>query len=173
MPHDDVVARARAGDAQAFALLYDAHAGRVHALCLRLSGDAREARELTQDVFVRVWEKLPTFRGESALGSWIHRTAVNTVLERQRADRRRGARVEARADPEALPAASSPAPVDERLDLDAALARLSPAARTVFVLHALEGYSFAEIGALTGVGEATLRSRLHRARTQLIAALRL
>ena len=173
MPDDDdnVVARARAGDARAFALLYEAHAARVHTLCLRLSGDAREARELTQDVFVRVWEKLPLFRGESALGTWIHRTAVNTVLERQRADRRRVARVEGRADLEALHPASRPAPVDERLDLDAALTRLSPAARTVFVLHALEGYSFADISALTGAPEATLRSRLHRARADLVKAL--
>lgn len=168
---DDVVARARAGDADAFAAVYAAHAPRVHALCLRLSGDAREAGELTQDVFVRVWEKLPLFRGESALGTWIHRTAVNTVLERQRADRRRVARVDGRADLDALGAARRPEPLDERLDLDAALARLAPAARTAFVLHEMEGYAFAEIAELTGVGEGTLRSHLHRARRQLVALL--
>jgi RNA polymerase sigma-70 factor (ECF subfamily) len=171
-PVTDDVARARDGDAAAFARLYAAHAGRVHALCLRLSRDAEEARELTQDTFVRVWEKLPLFRGESTLGTWIHRTAVNVVLERRRSERRRLARVEARADLDALPTAFRRAPVDERMDLDAALARLSLAARTVFVLHEMEGYGFAEIAELTGTGEATLRSQLHRARRQLLALLR-
>jgi RNA polymerase sigma-70 factor (ECF subfamily) len=170
---DDVVSRARAGDAEAFASVYREHVGRVHALCLRLCGDAREAQELTQDVFVRVWEKLPLFRGESALGTWIHRVAVNAALERQRADRRRVARVEPRADLDALRPALRAVPIDERLDLDAALARLPAAARTVFVLREMEGYGFAEIADLTGVGEATLRSQLHRAREQLVRLLRL
>ena len=170
-PPEETLARARAGDAEAFGRLYQAHAGQVYALCLRLTADHAEAAEAMQDAFVRVWQKLPAFRGDSALGTWIHRIAVNTVLERRRADGRRTARVESTASVEELHPAARPELVDERLDLDAALARLSSSARTVFVLHAMEGYAFREIAELTGATEVALRSQLHRARRQLLELL--
>jgi RNA polymerase sigma-70 factor (ECF subfamily) len=166
--------RARRGDPAAFEALYRAHVGRVYALCLRLSGDARDAEELTQDVFVRAWESLPTFRGDSAVGSWLHRIAVNVVLEGARRDRRRRARVEVRSD-DALAriGAHAPAPSPEdRIDLEAAVAALPPAVRAAFVLHDVEGYRHDEIARLTGRAAGTLRAQLHRARKLLLEALR-
>ena len=173
-PHPDDVERARRGDPAAFEALYRAHVGRVYALCLRMSGDAREAEELTQDVFVRAWEKLPLFRGESAVATWLHRLAVNVVLEGARRDRRRLARVDVRADHrlERLGAAAPGATPEERLTLEAAVAALPPAARAVFVLHDIEGYKHDEIARLTGRAAGTLRAQLHRARKLLLEALR-
>src|SRR5262245_42547718 len=85
--------RARAGDLDAFEVIYRENAPRVFALCLRMSADRQRAQELTQDVFVRAWEALPSFRGDAALTSWLHRIAVNVVLMDARANRRRVARV--------------------------------------------------------------------------------
>lgn len=151
-----------------FADLYREHVGRVYALCLRMAGDPVEATELTQDVFVRAWERLGTFRGDSTAGTWLHRLAVNVVLERLRADRRRLARVEPAGD--LLDECASPAARDavlERIDLDAALPRLAEGARVVFVLHDVEGYSHDEIARLTGLAPGTIRTQLHRARRHL------
>ena len=156
-----------------FADLYREHVGRVYALCLRMSGDATEATDLTQDVFVRAWERLASFRGDSAIGTWLHRLAVNVVLERLRADRRRLARVEPAShllDDCTWPAA--PDAVLDRIDLDAALPRLAEGARVVFVLHDVEGYDHGEIARLTGLAPGTIRTQLHRARRRLAQLLR-
>lgn len=151
-----------------FAGLYREHVGRVYALCLRMAGDPAEATELTQDVFVRAWERLASFRGESAVGTWLHRLAVNVVLERLRADHRRLARVEPASDwLDDCAASSPPDAVLERIDLDAALPRLAEGARVVFVLHDVEGYGHDEIARLTGLAPGTVRTQLHRARKHL------
>ena len=156
-----------------FAGLYREHVGRVYALCLRMAGDPAEAAELTQDVFVRAWERLASFRGESAIGTWLHRLAVNVVLERLRADHRRLARVEPASDwLDGSGAASPPDAVLDRIDLDAALPRLAEGARVVFVLHDVEGYDHAEIARLTGLAPGTIRTQLHRARRHLARMLR-
>ena len=173
-----------ADDAEAFRRLYDAHAGRVYALALRLLVDRAEAEEATQDAFVRVWERLASFRGESALGTWIHRLALRVVLGRQRTAGRRDARVRLSSDfapPAArardvaetldVLASARPEPVDERLDLDTALARLPAALRTAFVLREVEGYAYAEIAALTRSSEVAVRSQVSRARRALAAFL--
>ena len=168
---------AGARDPDAFEAVYREHVGRVHALCLRMTGDAREAEELTQDVFVRAWERLPSFRGESALGTWLHRLAVNVVLETARGTRRRERRVEPTSDLAALAPASEAAGAapDERIaldmDLERAIAGLPQAVRTVFVLHDIEGYRHDEIARLTGGAVGTMRSQLHRARRLLMEAL--
>ncbi len=88
----DLIHRAQQGDRTAFEALYRAHAGRVYALCLRLTADRALAEERTQDAFVRAWERLATFRGESAFSSWLHRLTVNEVLLGRRAERRRATR---------------------------------------------------------------------------------
>jgi RNA polymerase sigma-70 factor (ECF subfamily) len=157
-----------------FEPFYRAHVRRVHALCLRMCGDRRRAEELTQDVFVRAWERRATFRGASLVATWLHRLAVNVVLAGARADRRRQARVETSAAPETLSAAwvdGRAAAAGERLDLERAIAALPPGARTAFVLHDVEGYTHEEIARLTGVAPATVRSQLHRARRLLMEAL--
>jgi RNA polymerase sigma-70 factor, ECF subfamily len=164
---DADVEAARAGNAAAFERLYRAHVGRVFALCLRLCGDEARAEELTQDVFVRAWERLETFRGESTFGTWLHRVAVNTAMADRRAGGRREARVAIVEDPAALErAADGPGP-GERMDLEEAVALLPPAARTVFVMHDVEGYAHREIAELTGRAEGTCKALLHRARTLL------
>src|SRR5213592_4379256 len=98
----DLVRRAQQGDQAAFQSLYREHVGRVYALCLRLTADAAEAEELTQDAFVRAWERLATFRGESAFSSWLYRLTVNVVFMSRRAARRRARRVVTTDDPAAV-----------------------------------------------------------------------
>lgn len=158
---------AQAGSVAAFERLYREHSGQVFALCLRLSGDRAQAEELTQDVFVRAWEKLGSFRGESAFSTWLHRLATNEVLGRRRADGRRGARVMIVEDLTVFEAARATVPEGMRLDLEAAMATLPQATRTVFVMHDVEGYTHQEIADLTGRAEGTCKTLLHRARKML------
>jgi RNA polymerase sigma-70 factor (ECF subfamily) len=167
----DPVRLAQQGDQAAFAQLYAAHAGRVYALCLRLAGDAVEARRLTQDVFVRAWERLRLFRGDSAFSSWLHRLAVNVVLADRRAALRRLRRVVTATDAPVHDGAARQEWSPERLDLERAIAELPPGARAVFVLHEIEGYAHEEIAALTGIAVGTSKAQLHRARRLLREAL--
>ena len=165
-----VVRRAQAGDQEAFGDLYRAHAGRVYALCLRLEADAARAEELTQDVFVRAWERLASYRGESAFGTWLYRLAVNVVLGDRRSAWRRTKRVMVTGDPAAFEGATE-APQGRNLDLEQAIAALPPGARTVFVLHDVEGYTHDEIASLSGIAEGTSKAQLFRARRLLREAL--
>jgi RNA polymerase sigma-70 factor (ECF subfamily) len=175
-PKESAVSRAQRGDVDAFGELYREHAGRVFALCVRMSGDRIHARELMQDVFVRAWERLRSFRGDASFGSWLHRLAVNVVLTDVRSGRRREARVALAEDlaavergrPAGAVGAADPATA---IDLERAIAALPPGARSAFVLHDVEGFSHAEIAELTGLAEGTIRAQLHRARKLLMEAL--
>jgi RNA polymerase sigma-70 factor (ECF subfamily) len=161
----DYVADAAAGDVRAFEHLYRTHLPRVHSLVRRMTG-GRDTDELTQDVFVRVWQKLGTFRGDSAFGTWLHRLAVNVALMAHRGEARRLRRVEATESIE-----DAPVPAREAwgtdIDLERAIAALPAGARTVFVLHDVEGYQHEEIAALTGTAVGTSRAQLFRARRLL------
>ena len=161
------VERAQRGDPAAFEALYRAHAGRVHALCLRMTGDPSRAADLTQDVFVRVWQKLGSFRGESAFTTWLQRLTVNHVLNELKSQSRRNARVFGTDDLASFDRGASDAPVETRLVLDAAIARLPKGARLAFVLHDVEGYKHREIAEMTGSAEGTVKAQLHRARKLL------
>ena len=165
--------RARAGDLDAFEALYRATAPRVFALCLRMTADRQRAQELTQDVFVRAWEALPSFRGDAAFTSWLHRIAVNVVLMGARAERRRVSRVALAEDLEGEVGDGFAPPIDveQGIDLERAIAKLPPGARRVFILHDIEGYRHEEIARLTGTAQGTLRAQLHRARKLLMEAL--
>jgi len=163
----DPIARAREGDETAFQELYRAHVGRVYALCLRLAGDRRDAEELTQDVFVRAWERLATFRGESAFGTWLHRLAVNTFLMERRGRIRRERRVMPSDDPAALERPTAAPPAGLRLDLERAIGRLPKGAREVFLLYDVEGYTHEEIGGMLGIAAGTSKAQLFRARRLL------
>ena len=171
---DDDIARAQRGDIDAFERLYRTHVGRVNALCIRLTG-GQDAEELLQDAFVRIWEKLPSFRGESALGSWMHRVTVNVYLVSRRSDLRREARVVTSDEPESLGVDAIRGFVtddpDARIDLERAIARLPAGARAAFVLHDIEGYLHEEIAEMQGIAAATVRVQLHRARKLLIEVL--
>jgi RNA polymerase sigma-70 factor (ECF subfamily) len=167
----DAVRLAQSGDQGAFEQIYRENAGRVYALCLRLTGDPVQAQDLTQDVFVRAWEKLPSFRGESAFSSWLHRLAVNVVLSGRRADFRRENRVALAEDLDAVGAAALGPPPGVALDLERAIAALPPGARAVFVLHDIEGYEHQEIAGMTGIAAGTSKAHLFRARRLLREAM--
>jgi RNA polymerase sigma-70 factor (ECF subfamily) len=167
----DPVSLAQQGDHDAFGQLYRMHVGRVYALCLRLAGDEVMARILTQDVFVRAWERLGTFRGESAFASWLHRLAVNVVLADRRAAGRRERRVVSASDAPVHDGVTGGDWTPERLDLEQAIAALPPGARAVFVLYDIEGYSHDEIATFTGIAPGTSKAQLHRARRLLREAL--
>lgn len=167
---DDVVRRARQGDVDAFESLYRAHSPAIFVLCRRMTRDDGEARELVQDAFVRAWERLPGFRGESSIATWLHRLAVNVVLGRMRADRRRDFALLS----DDLPASRGAGSVhgaEDRIDLDAAIGRLPSGARTVLVLHDVCGYSHDEIAEMTGIAAGTARAQLWRARRALLTML--
>lgn len=171
----DLVDRARQRDSAAFASLYRIHVGRVHALCLRLTSDARLAEELTQQAFIAAWQKLPLFRGESAFGTWLHRLTANTVFMALRSRARLTARVLFTDDLAAVETPSSAPPAARpglRLDLEAAIATLPPQARAVFVLYDVEGWRHDEIAAQLGIAPGTSKAQLHRARQLLQEALR-
>jgi RNA polymerase sigma-70 factor (ECF subfamily) len=164
----DNIRRAQAGDVDAFEILYREHSGRIFALCLRLkAGDSSDATELMQDVFVRAWRRLGTFRGECAFSSWLHRLAINTMLENARGDRRREARVLAIDDTSRLPGAARNSGVDLRMEMEEAVASLPKGARLAFVLHDVEGYQHQEIAQQLGVSVGTVKAQLHRARRLL------
>src|SRR5260221_124410 len=167
----DLIHRAQRGDRAAFEALYRAHAGRVYALCLRLTADRAQAEERTQDAFIRAWERLATFRGESAFSSWLYRLTVNEVLLGRRSERRREQRIVTTPDPAALERRPDAEPASGALDLERAVAALPPGAREVFVLHDLEGYRHEEIAALAGIAVGTSKAQLFRARRLLREAL--
>ncbi|HEV7836518.1 MAG TPA: sigma-70 family RNA polymerase sigma factor [Gemmatimonadaceae bacterium] len=164
----DLIRRAQSGDLNAFELLYREYAGRVYALCLRLkAGDTTEATELMQDVFIKAWRRLETFRGECAFSSWLHRLAVNTMLENARGDSRRIARVLPMDDTSRLAGAARSSGIDLKMDMENAIASLPKGARLAFVLHDVEGYQHQEIADQLGVSVGTIKAQLHRARRLL------
>jgi RNA polymerase sigma-70 factor (ECF subfamily) len=163
------VTLAQGGDGRAFERLYRRHATRVHSLVRRMVPDD-DAEELTQDVFVRAWQKLGTFRGDAAFGTWLHRLAVNLMLERRHQLGTRRKRYEDDDATLALVPARRDTP-EAAMDLEGAMTRLPDGAREVFVLHDVEGYRHEEIAEMLGIAAGTSKSQLHRARMALRAHL--
>jgi RNA polymerase sigma-70 factor (ECF subfamily) len=124
-----------------------------------------------QDVFVRVWQQLGSFRGESAFSTWLHRLTVNEVLQARRSTGRRENRVRLAKDDEELEQVAGRHDAAPSPDLAAAIARLPEGARAVFVLHDVEGYQHDEIGGMLGIAEGTSKAQLFRARRLLREAL--
>jgi RNA polymerase sigma-70 factor (ECF subfamily) len=168
---DALVERAQAGDRAAFDGLYACCVGRVYAVCLRLSGDRSDAERLTQDTFVRAWRSLRSFRGESRFTSWLHRMAVNEVLQDRRSKTRRELRVRPASDEELARAAQRDGSPGLRIDLERAIAELPEGARQVLVLYEIEGYPQEEIGRMLGIATGTVKAQLHRAKRLLRARL--
>ena len=132
-----------------------------------MSGRVEVAEELTQSVFVRVWEKLSTFRGDSAFSTWLHRLTANVVLETHRADSRRAHRVMVTDDPVVLNGEAPAPPAGMAMDLEGAIAQLPDGARQVFVLYQVEGYRHEEIAEMLNIAVGTSKAQLHRARCLL------
>ena len=169
---DQDVALAAAGDRHAFERLYRQHMTRVFSLCARMVADRARAEELTQDVFVRAWEKLHLFRGESAFGTWLHRLTVNVVLNDRKTEGRQRARFEDDEDGSGVDAlAARPVAPGDRMDLEMAINKLPKGARRVFTLHDVEGYKHEEIAEMLGVTTGATKAQLHRARMLLREAL--
>jgi RNA polymerase sigma-70 factor, ECF subfamily len=168
--------RAGSGDMSALGELYRRYNRRVYSLCRRMAANTAEAEDLTQEVFIKLFYEVGTFRGESAFTTWLHRLTVNVVLMYLRKHRRRFERpTQDKEIPEqAAPGTERPGqlPVFDRLELDRALAALPPGYRAVFVLFDVEGYTHDEIALLLGCSAGTSKSQLHKARTKLRALLR-
>lgn len=166
----ELVRRAVAGDVRAFEQIYRRHIGRVHGAVWRLSGmNPARAEELTQEAFVRAWQKLESFRFESAFTTWLHRLAVNVALM----DLRRH-NPEESVDDSILEEVSEPVRpfcAGERADLERAVANLPPRARAVLVLHDIEGWKHEEISRELGMAVGSSKAQLHRARGLLKRAL--
>ncbi|MSR06413.1 MAG: RNA polymerase sigma factor [Gemmatimonadetes bacterium] len=156
---------AASGDAHAFERLYRSHVARIHSLARRMI-NVDHADEATQDVFVRAWQKINSFRGESAFGTWLHRLAINVILgrrsslgvERGRFDDQEGLLDDVTAGP------VSP---DLAMDFETAIAKLPPGAKKIFVLHDVEGFKHEEIAESLGIAAGTSKAQLHRARMLL------
>jgi RNA polymerase sigma factor (sigma-70 family) len=159
------VAAAAAGDVRAFERIYRRHIARIHSTAVRMLG-AEEADDATQDVFVRAWQRLGQFRGDSAFGTWLFRLAVNVMLSRREIVATRQRRhVD---DAEMIDTLSSPDVRPELgIDFEAAIERLPPGMRRIFVLHDIEGYKHEEIAAMLGIAQGTSKSQLHRVRMVL------
>jgi RNA polymerase sigma-70 factor (ECF subfamily) len=168
---EPLVERAQNGDREAFEQIYRQQVGRVHALCWRLTGDADLAEELTQEAFVRAWRKLQLFGGQSALATWLHRLTVNVVMADHRVHgvrRRRQLPLEETRSEQRVDSGKA---TEIGFDLERAIAALPARARSVFVLHDVEGYGHAEIAEMAGMAVGTSKAHLHRARDLLKKAL--
>jgi RNA polymerase sigma-70 factor (ECF subfamily) len=162
---------AAAGDATAFEKLYEQHHRRVYSLCLRMLGSVGQAEDLTQEVFLQVYRKIGSFRGDSAFTTWLHRLAVNQVLMHFR---RRGVKLEHTSDEgdftnvvETPLQSTRRISMVDRLALERAVGELPHGYRTVFVLHDVEGYEHTEISDMLHVSIGTSKSQLHKARMRL------
>lgn len=164
-----LVARARGGDSRAFEALYREHVDRVYGLCLRMTGNVGEAEDCTQEAFIKAWDKLGKFRGDSAFGTWMHRIAVNAVLGRIRKSKREQDRIQVVAETTTSP--TSIGDSGELRDLSDAIDRLPEGARHVFVLNAVYGYSHQESSDMLGIAVGTTKAQLHRARRLLAQQL--
>lgn len=162
-----LVQRAQAGDTRAFEALYRRLVGRIYALCLRMSRDPRRAEELTQDVFVRAWERMGGFRGDSQFTTWLHRLAVNVVLQAGRTKGRRESREQLVEDPGEYMGRVTREMPGTRVDIERAIASLPEGARTVLVLRDIEGYKYDEIAEMQGVALGTVKAQIHRARRMM------
>jgi RNA polymerase sigma-70 factor, ECF subfamily len=172
----DVVKRAQQGDATAFEHIYRLHSRRVYSLCLRMAGNPTDAEDLTQDVFLQLFRKISTFRGESAFSTWLHRMSVNIVLMRFRKKPKGETSLDtfANHDEDSSGPAKEFGGADLRLDgvidrvaLQAAISELAPGYRAMFILHYVQGYKHNEIVRILGCTTGNSKSQTHKARIRL------
>lgn len=163
---DRLVARLRAGDPTAFEALYRRHAASIFGLLLRMLKNRADAEDLLQEIFLQAHDKLPSFEGRSAFGTWLYRLGVNRCLDHLRS---RGAKEQARTDPLTMTLAfpgRGPGGT-RRLELERAIGELPPSSRAAFLLHDVEGYEHKEVGDMLGIAVGTSKSLVHRARMKL------
>ena len=180
-PDAEILARAQAGDHQAFAHLYSLHKRRIYSLCLRMVGNVAEAEDLTQEAFLQLHRKIGTFRGDSAFSTWLHRLSINVVLMHLRKKGLPLMSLDEAMEPSyddgpgrsfGAPDLSLTGSID-RLALERAVAALPAGYRLIFVLHDVEGFEHNEIAAMLDCSVGNSKSQLHKARLKLRDALRL
>lgn len=172
----ELTQRSAAGDAEAFEILYRRHFRRVYALCLRMLNDPTLAEDLTQEVFVNLFTKIGSFRGESQFTTWLHRMTVNQVLMyfRKASTRSELTTDEGETPVQIVRGTEDPGrmPVVDRIGLERAIRQLPLGYRTVFILHDVEGYGHDEVAGMLGISEGTSKSQLHKARLKLRGLIR-
>lgn len=167
MNQTTLVTRVLAGDQQAERELYDGLVDRIYRIVYRMVGEADLAAEYTQDTFVRVFERLDTFRGESALSTWVTSIAISVVYNGQRKVKRLRTREVELEHAETVPSPARAGDPELRARLTSAIDGLPDGYRTVFLMHDVEGYTHQEIGAALGIQEGTSKAQLSRARARL------
>lgn len=163
----ELVARAKAGDSEAFEELYRENVGRIYAVCLRMTRNKTQAEDLTQEAFIRAWQKIDGFRGDSAFSTWLHRLAVNLVLTALKTQSRKAEKVFTTDDLVPFERPEIQKKPGIKMDLEAAIAKLPDRARQVFILYEVEGYKHEEIAGMLGIAAGTTKAQLHRARNML------
>jgi len=170
----DLVRKAQRGDADAFAGLFYAHRPRVYSLCLRMTNNTAEAEDLTQDAFLQVFRKLSTFRGDSALSTWLYRVAVNTVLMHFRKKGLRQISLDESSNQDTRLVKREYGSADERLAgsvdriaLARAMQELPAGYRTIFLLHEIKGYEHQEIARILRCSVGNSKSQLHKAKLKM------
>jgi RNA polymerase sigma-70 factor (ECF subfamily) len=171
----DVVKRAQQGDSDAFAALFHAHKARIYSVCLRMTNNAAEAEDLTQDAFLQVFRKIASFRGDSAFSTWLHRIAVNTVLMQFRKkslcqvslDQPYSNGDGAKIRREYGTKDNRLAGCVDRVALACAIRELPDGYRTIFLLHEVEGYEHQEIAEMLGCSVGNSKSQLHKAKLRI------
>jgi RNA polymerase sigma-70 factor (ECF subfamily) len=170
-----LVERCRAGDLAAFEEIYRAHSGKLFSLACRMLGNATDAEDLLQEIFLSAHRKLDGFRGEAALGTWLYRLATNQCLDHLRSRAARTNQVtDALEDEPSLSDARSRGLADRtvaKMDLERALEKLPDGARAAFVLHDIQGLEHREVADALGIAEGTSKSQVHKARLRLRALL--
>ena len=168
----ELAGRVRAGDGPAFEELYRQYSTRLYNLAYRMAGSPHDADDLLQDIFLLAYRKLASFRGESSLGTWLYRLAMNHCLDVLRSRQQRmGQQTDSLDEPDALPLASAtPAPGGiSRIDLQRAIGSLPDACRAAFLLHDVEGLAHNEVAEVLGISEGTSKSQVHKARLRIRA----
>jgi RNA polymerase sigma-70 factor (ECF subfamily) len=159
-------------DLPAFEELYRQHSARLFNLAWRMSGTRADAEDLLQEIFLLAYRKLPEFRGDSSVGTWLYRLAMNRCLDHLKSRQTRNSGATMAFDEEAMPMRKLSGDGGiKRLDLERAVARLPEGARAAFVLHDVEGFQHQEIAAILGISEGTSKSQVHKARLRLRALL--
>jgi RNA polymerase sigma-70 factor (ECF subfamily) len=169
----DLVERCRAGDAEAFETLYRQHASRMYTLACRMAGSPDDGEDLLQEIFLQAHRKLASFKGDSAIGTWLYRLAVNHCLDYVRSRQAKMNKLTETLDGEHSfePAARRDTPI-ARLDLERAIERLPEGCREAFVLHDVEGFDHKQVASLLGIAEGTSKSQVFKARMKLRGYLR-
>lgn len=159
------------GEMAAFEELYQRHNRRVYSLCLRMLQNAHEAEDLTQEVFIQLYRKIGSFRGDSAFTTWLHRMTVNQVLMhfRKRSVKNEKTTEEGETPVQVVSGTENPRkmPVVDKIALDRAIAQLPKGYKTVFILHDIEGHEHEEVARILGCSVGTSKSQLHKARMKL------